>query len=79
MLTIHITKGISETPDEALAVFAALTTLDSAFGELVLVVEGMSPEGQQLAIVHISDFLKARASYYATMKRLGLDDGPKAA
>lgn len=45
----------------------------------VPVVEGMSPEGQQPAIVHITGFLKATASYYATMKRLGLDDGPQAA
>ena len=79
MLTLHITKGISETPDEALAVFAALKTLDPAFGELVPAVEGMSPEGKQRAIAHIAGFLKATASYRATMKRLGLDDSPDAA
>jgi hypothetical protein len=80
MLTIHITKGISETPDEAKAVFAELSNVSpSLSGELVPVVEGMSPEGQQRAIVHIAGFLKARASYQATIKRLGLDDGPDAA
>ena len=77
MLTLHITKGISETPDEAKAVFAELSNVSPSFAELQPVVEGMSPEGQKLAIVHITEFLKARASYYATMKRLGLDDGPK--
>ena len=31
MLTIHITKGISETPDAAKAVFAKLRNISSAF------------------------------------------------
>ncbi len=79
MLTVHITKGISETPDSAKAVFAKLSNVSPSFAELQPVVEGMSPEGQQRAIVHIAGFLKARTSYFATMKRLGLDDGPEAA
>ena len=79
MLSVHITKGISKTPDTAKAVFAELRNISPSFDELQPVVEGMSPSGQKLAVVHISDFLKARASYYATMKRLGLDDGPQAA
>ncbi len=79
MLTIHITKGISETPDAAKAVFAELSNVSPTFAELQPVVEGMSGEGQKRAIVRIEGFLKARASYDATMRRLGLDDGPKAA
>ena len=80
MLSIHITKGVSETPDAAKAVFAELNKISpSLSGELQPVVEGMSAESQQLAIVHITEFLKARASYYATMKCLGLDDSPDAA
>ena len=47
--------------------------------ELQPVVEGMSAEGQKRAIVRIEGFLKARASYDATMRRLGLDDPPDAA
>ena len=79
MLTIHITKGISETPDEAKAIFAELSKISPTFAELQPVVEGMSAEGQKRAIVRIEGFLKARASYDATMRRLGLDDGPDAA
>lgn len=72
MLSAHIKNGVSETPDKAKAVFAELNKISPSFDELQPVFEGMSPEGQQLAIVQIGDFLKARASYYATMKRLGL-------
>ena len=79
MLSVHITKGVSETPDTAKAVFAELNKISPAFDELQPVVEDMSPEGQKRAIVQINDFLKARASYYATMKRLRLDDPPDAA
>ncbi len=79
MLTIHITKGISETPSEAKAIFAELSKISLTFAELQPVVEGMSAEGQKRAIVRIEGFLKARASYDATMRRLGLDDGPDAA
>ena len=79
MLSVHITKGVSETPDAAKAVFAELRNVSPSFAELQPVVLGMSAEGQQLAIVHITEFLKARASYFATMKRLGLDDSPDAA
>ena len=79
MLSVHIKNGVSETPDAAKAVFAELSNVSPAFDELQPVVLGMSPEGQQLAIVHITGFLKATASYRATMKRLGLDDSPDAA
>ena len=61
------------------AAFAELRNVSSSFAELQPVVEGMSPEGKQRAITDIAGFLKARASYRATMKRLGLDDGPQAA
>lgn len=76
MLTIDINKGVSKIPDAAKAAFAELHKISPAFDELQPVVNSMSPEGQKQAIVRIVDFLKARASYYATMKRLGLDDGP---
>ncbi len=87
MLSVHITKGVSETPDSAKAVFAELNKISPAFDaadhlvvrRLQPVVEGMSAEGRKRAIVHIAGFLKARASYRATMKRLGLDDSPDAA
>ena len=79
MLSIHVKNGVSETPDAAKAVFAELRNVSPAFDGLESVCEGMSAEGQQLAIVDIAGFLKARASYYTTMKRLGLDDGPQAA
>jgi len=79
MLSVHIKDGVSETPDAAKAVFAQLENISPVFDGLGNLVEGMSIEGQRVATVSISKFLKARASYYATMKRLGLDDGPKAA
>ena len=78
MLSVHIKDGISETPDAAKAVFAQLENISPVFDGLGNLVEGMSIEGQRVATVSISKFLKARANYYATMKRLGLDDGPKA-
>jgi len=79
MLSIHPRNGVSKTPDAAKAALSALTTLDPAFAELQPLVEGMSAEGRKRAIVHIDGFLKARASYDATMRRLGLDDSPDAA
>ena len=79
MLSAHITKGVSETPDAAKAVFAELSSISECFKGIDSVVGGMSPEGQRRVIVDTARFLKARASYYATMRRLGLDDGPKAA
>ena len=79
MLSIHIRDGVSNTPDTAKTVFAELSKISPAFDELQPVVESMSVEGQKNALVSITDFLKARASYFATMKRLGLDDGPQAA
>ena len=55
MLSVHIKNGVSETPDAAKAVFAELSNVSpSLSGELVPVVSGMSPEGQQRAIVHIT-------------------------
>ena len=79
MLSVHLRNGISETPNAAKAVFAELSKISPTFAELQPVVEGMSGEGQKRAIVRIEGFLKARASYDATMRRLGLDDGPDAA
>lgn len=79
MLSIHSKNGISKTPDAAKAVFAALCNISSAFDGIESIVENMSAEGQERAIAESESFLKARTQYYATMKRLGLDDGPEAA
>lgn len=79
MLSVHITEGVSKTPDAAKAVFEKLNNISPVFDGLGNLVEGMTIEGQSLAMVSIADFLKARESYYATMERLGLDDGPQAA
>jgi len=72
---LSIEDGVSETPASAKAAFVELNEISPVFDGLGNLIEGMTPEGQNLAVVRISDFLKARASYYATMKRLGLDDG----
>ena len=56
------------------SVFSTLTKISPSFAELEPMVDGMTPEGKQQAIVHIAGFLKATESYRATMKQLGLDD-----
>lgn len=79
MLSIHIKDGVSKTPDAAKAVFAQLRNTSAAFDGVEAIVENISVEGQGRVIAESESFLKAGTQYYVTMKRLGLDNGPKAA